>query len=86
MKKVIVLAAAVVVVGALGALGGCMEVEQTATPQKQGKYQGKPDTAPWVNAPLAYGTASWTKGDEASWENQIKARNATQNEYNRIGR
>ena len=86
MKKAIVLAAAVVVVGALGALGGCMEVEQTATPQNQGKYQGKPDTAPWVNAPLAYGSAAWTKGDEASWENQIKARNATQNEYNRIGR
>jgi len=83
MKKIIVLAAAVVVAGALG---GCMETEQTATPQKQGKYQGKPDTAPWVNAPLAYGSASWTKGDEASWENQIKARNATQNEYNRIGR
>ncbi len=83
MRKIIALAAAVVVVGALG---GCMETEQTATPIKQGKYQGKPDTAPWTNSPLAYGTPSWTQGDEASWENQIKSRNATQNEYNRIGR
>jgi len=83
MKRVIALAAVV----ALGtALGGCMETEQTATPMKQGKYQGKPDTAPWTNAPLAYGSASWTKGDEASWEKEIKARNAPQNEYNRIGR
>ncbi len=83
MKRVMVLAAAVAMVGALG---GCMESQQTATPQKQGKYQGKPDTVPWASAPLAYGSATWTQGDESSWENEIKSRNATQNEYNRIGR
>src|SRR3970282_1860955 len=34
---------------------------------KQGKYQGKPDTRPWDNEPLALGgSAEWTKGDRAS--------------------
>ncbi|MDH4192007.1 MAG: hypothetical protein OEW21_17610 [Betaproteobacteria bacterium] len=80
MKRLVVIVAA----AALAALGGCMEVQQTATPQKQGKYQGKPDTAPWTNAPLAYGDAKWSKGDQAGWENQIKQRNVVQNEYKRI--
>ena len=75
---------AAVLVTALGAVG-CMEVEQTATGQKQGKYQGKPDGKPWDNAPLAYDGGKWTKGDRTAWENQIKARNDGQNEYKRIG-
>ncbi|MSP96267.1 MAG: hypothetical protein EXR29_03375 [Betaproteobacteria bacterium] len=62
-----------------------MEVEQSATGQKLGKYQGKPDGKSWENAPLAYGSDKWTKGDKASWENQIKSRNNGQNEYKRIG-
>ena len=76
-------------VAALVAFGtcGCMEVEQSATPQKQGKYQGKPDGKSWENDPLAIGggNAKWTKGDKVSWETQIKARNNGQNEYKRIG-
>ena len=52
---------------------------------KQGKYQGKPDGRSWDNEPLAYGSAKWTKGDRASWESQIKARNDGQNENKRIG-
>ena len=71
---------------ALGATG-CMEVEQNATAQKQGKYQGKPDGRAWDNDPLALGAANakWTKGDRTSWETQIKTRNNGQNEYKRIG-
>lgn len=81
MKRTVVV---VLVAAALGA-AGCMEVEQTASVQKQGKYQGKPDTKSWDNAPLAYGNSKWNKGDKASWENQLKTRSSGQNEYVRIG-
>ena len=70
------------VVAAL-AVAGCMEVEQTATPSKLGKYQGKPDTMPWNNAPLAAGP-QWKQGDRKSWEEQIKNRQLAQNEDRRI--
>lgn len=75
--------AATLALAALG-LAGCMEMEQTATPQKSGKYQGKPDTKPWENAPLAYSDAKWTQGDKTSWENQIRTRNLAQHEYKRV--
>jgi hypothetical protein len=65
-------------------LGGCMEVEQTIAPPKAGKYQGKPDTPPWANEPLAHESARWTKGDRASWETQIKTRQLAQHEDKRI--
>ena len=65
-------------------LTGCGEKEQVVV-YKQGKYQGKPDGRPWDNEPLAYGSAKWTKGDHTSWENEIKARNDSQNENKRIG-
>ncbi len=68
---------------ALVALGACSEREQVAQ-FKQGKYQGKPDTRPWDNEPLAYGAAKWTKGDRASWEAQIKTRQLGQHEDTRI--
>jgi hypothetical protein len=82
MKRVVLVA----VIAAFGATG-CMEVEQTSTGQKQGKYQGKPDGKPWDNDPLAVGSgnAKWTKGDKVSWETQVKTRNNAQNEYKRIG-
>jgi len=66
------------------ALTGCGEKEQVVV-YKQGKYQGKPDGRPWDNEPVAYGDAKWTKGDRASWETEIKARNDRQNENKRIG-
>lgn len=81
MKHHLIVAA---VIASLGSVG-CMEVEQTASVQKQGKYQGKPDTKSWDNAPQAYGEAKWTKGDKVSWENQLKTRSNGQNEYVRIG-
>jgi len=65
-------------------LAGCGEKEQVVV-YKQGKYQGKPDDRPWDNDPVAYGDAKWTKGDRASWETEIKARNDRQNENKRIG-
>ncbi|HZQ72712.1 MAG TPA: hypothetical protein VFB08_07325 [Burkholderiales bacterium] len=73
-----------VVFVALFGLAACGEKEQVVV-YKQGKYQGKPDGRSWDNEPLAYGNAKWTKGDRASWEAEIKARNDTQNENKRIG-
>ena len=71
------------IVAALVGLAGCMEVEQTATPSRQGKYQGKPDSTPWSNEPLAMGP-KWQKGDRTSWEEQIKKRQLGQHEDRRI--
>ena len=67
--RVVVLAAALpwIVVG-------CGESTQV-TVYKQGKYQGKPDTAAWDNAQF--------KGDKVAWETAIKKRNEGQNEYSR---
>jgi hypothetical protein len=65
---------------------GCSEPEQVVV-YKQGKYQGKPDTRSWDNAPLAAEQrgGNWTQGDRGSWETQIKSRQLAQNEYKRIG-
>ena len=69
-------------------LAACGEKEQVVV-YKQGKYQGKPDGRPWDSEPLSYagssGSPKWTKGDRTSWENEIKARNESQNEAKRIG-
>ncbi|MDA8109739.1 MAG: hypothetical protein M0015_14085 [Betaproteobacteria bacterium] len=79
LKWVAVAAAAAAAFG----LAGCGEHEQVVV-YKQGKYQGKPDTLPWDNAPLAWGTAKWEKGNEKSWEDELKSRTQNQNEYVRI--
>lgn len=76
-------AAALLAGAALLGLAACGETEQVVV-YKQGKYQGKADSNPWDNAPLAYGHATWKKGDKASWENEINTRNLAQNEYRRI--
>jgi hypothetical protein len=77
MKKMLMLIA-------VFGLAGCGEPDQVVV-YKQGKYQGKPDTRPWDNEPLARtGSGKWTKGDRASWETQIKARQMTQHEDKRI--
>ena len=71
---------------ALFSLAACGEKEQVVV-YKQGKYQGKPDGRPWDNAPLAaeWRGGTWKQGDRASWEEQIKNRQLSQNEYQRIG-
>ena len=76
---------ALAAIGAILGVAGCGEQAQV-TVYKQGKYQGKPDTQPWDNAPLAYGDDKWTKGDRASWDEQMKKRTHGQNEDNRIYR
>ena len=67
------------------ALGACAEREQEVAQQPSEKrYQGRADSKPWDNDPLAYESGKWTKGDRASWQNQIKARQQSQNEDRRI--
>ncbi len=82
-RKLVVAAAALAF---MAALGGCGEKEQVVMYQ-QGKYQGKPDTKPWNDDPAAslYTTSKWTKGDKTSWETALKSRTQNQNEYVRIG-
>ncbi|OGA71964.1 MAG: hypothetical protein A3G81_15695 [Betaproteobacteria bacterium RIFCSPLOWO2_12_FULL_65_14] len=77
---------AVAVLAAAAGLAGCGEQDQVIVYQ-QGKYQGKPDTRPWSNAPgdALYATSKWTKGDKGSWEAALRARSQNQNEYVRIG-
>jgi len=77
-----VLGAAVV---AAFVLGGCGEAQQV-TVYKQGKYQGKPDTQAWNNAPPAgqLRGGAWTKGDRGTWESAINQRAMGQNEDIRI--
>jgi hypothetical protein len=74
---------AAVVAAAL--LAGCGEQSQhlgQATTYKQGKYQGKPDTRPYENAPGAFSQgAQWGAGDKTGWENAVKRRQQGQNEY-----
>jgi len=66
-------------------VAGCGEAPQV-TVYKQGKYQGKPDTQAWDNAPPAAELrgSKWTKGDRGSWETAINQRASGQNEDNRI--
>lgn len=77
---------AAAVAAVLAALGtaACMEVEQTTGAPTQGKYQGKPDTRPWDNTPIAGDVAKWEKGNKVSWETQIKNRQFGQHEHKRI--
>jgi len=78
---------ALVAVLAVFALAACGEKEQVVV-YKQGKYQGKPDNRSWDNAPLAaeFRGGNWKQGDRASWEESIKTRQLSQNEYKRIYR
>ena len=63
-------------------LAGCMEVEQ-ASSQKQVGQTVRRDTVAWNNEPLANGP-KWSKGDQKSWEEQIRQRQLAQHEDRRI--
>jgi len=84
MRISIRLAVASMALAAFGLVSGCGEREQVVV-YKQGKYQGKPDTKPWEGDAGAalYTTSKWNKGDKASWETALRARNLNQNEYTR---
>ena len=71
MRKLV--AAVLATVFALG-LAACGERPQVVN-YKQGTYQGKPDTQPWANAPF--------NGNKEQWEQAMRTRNQSQNEYKR---
>ena len=80
------IAAGVVAALMLSLGAGCSDNPQLgqATTYVQGKYQGKPDTRPYDNAPGAYsGGSQWSSGDRASWELALKRRQQGQNDYAR---
>jgi hypothetical protein len=79
------LLAVVAAIGLAAGLSACGEKEQVVV-YKQGKYQGKPDSRPWDNGPLAaeFRGGTWTPGDRASWETSIKSRQLGQHEHKRI--
>ena len=85
MNRVMLLGAAIV---AAVFLAGCGETPQV-TNFKQGKYQGKPDTPAWNNAPptAELRGSTWNKGERGSWEAALNQRTTRgQNEDNRIYR
>ena len=62
------------------ALAGCGEKVQTAEGRRT-------DAKPWQGATsvdAAYVANGWKAGDKASWEEQMRRRAQTQNEYNRV--
>ena len=72
----------IVLLLALLSLSACGNRDEIAEGKRS--YQGKPDSRAWDNEPLADGSAKWSRGDRASWETAIKARQLTQHEYKRI--
>ncbi|WP_407279329.1 hypothetical protein U5817_00445 [Aromatoleum evansii] len=56
-------------------LAGCGEQPQVAS-YKDGKYSGKPDTRPWEGGTF--------KGDKGAWEQALRTRIRSQNEYKRV--
>ena len=67
-------------------LAACGEREQVVQPVSEKRYQGKRDGKPWDNdSPVAeLRGGKWSKGNQASWEEQIKIRQLAQHEYKRI--
>jgi hypothetical protein len=68
---------ALVLCGAALALAACGE--RTAGAAK------KSDVPAWEGStgPAAYSIHTWKVGDQASWEQQMRSRNQSQNEYSR---
>jgi hypothetical protein len=67
-------------------LAACGEREQVIQPVSEKRYQGKRDSKPWDNeSPVAeLRGGKWTKGNQASWEEQLKIRQLAQHEHKRI--
>ena len=61
---------------ALILLAGCSEKPQTAATKKS-------DEKPWASARTAYAADGWKGGDQAAWEQQLRNRSQSQNEYSR---
>lgn len=60
-------------------LSACGEFDQAQTADRY-----MPDAKPWQGANNAYVSPGWKPGDKAAWENQMRARAQTQNEYVKV--
>lgn len=56
------------------ALVACTEKPQTASARKS-------DAKAWQGADATYTAGTWKAGDKTSWEEQLRARAQSQNEY-----
>ena len=76
---------ALVLIALIG-VSACAERDQVIEPQSEKRYQGKRDSKPWDSeSPIAeLRGGKWTKGNQASWEDQIKQRQLAQHEHKRI--
>ena len=75
MKRPLLLAVAVSLAASLAA---CGERPQAATGRKS-------DAKPWQGADGdPYVVSGWKQGDRGSWEDQLRVRAQTQNEYARV--
>jgi hypothetical protein len=73
MKRVALLVSALVM-----GLTACGEKPQTATARKV-------DDKPWSATQTPHMVTGFKAGDQGAWEQQLKARAQSQNEYNRTG-
>ena len=70
------MAAAIALVAAVG-LTGCEK------PQVSQETKRKPDVAAYQGTDNAFADASWKRGDQKAWEEQLRKRSQGQNEYSR---
>ena len=68
--------AVLVVLTAVFGLAACTEKPQTSGSRKA-------DSEIWVAGAPAFAASGWKAGDQASWQEQMRARAQNQNEYTR---
>jgi len=63
----------------------CMALGLSACGEKTAGAAKKSDVPAWQGStgPSAYSIHTWKVGDQTSWEQQMRTRNAGQNEYSR---
>ena len=59
-------------------LSACGERDQSLSANRH-----KSSDQPWQGAQNPYVVKTWTPGDKAAWETQLRSRAQTQNEYNK---
>jgi hypothetical protein len=75
IRRVFAVSSALVMAMVLAACGE--KVQTTSSPKKA-------DAKAWQGADDPFVAPGWQAGDRTSWENQLRARNQAQNEYNKV--
>lgn len=71
---------ALALVAALAAVVGLSGCDK---PQVSDQAKRKPDVAAYQGTDNAFADASWKRGDQKAWEEQLRKRSQGQNEYSR---